>query len=122
MRVLITGGSGFLGSVAARMCFDRGDRVHTIVRPTSDLDRLADIEATRHTADLIDTAAIRKIVGEINPDLVIHTAAHRDHALDEETRVRAWSETVRFLRPSIDHRGHPAQGHRVGLPTATNRE
>ena len=60
-RVLMTGGSGFLGSVIARKLEERGVAGITIPRKRDyDLTRLDDVE---------------KIYAEASPDLVIHLAA-----------------------------------------------
>ena len=42
-RVLITGGTGFIGSHLARDCLSRGDEVTVLARPGSDPWRLADL-------------------------------------------------------------------------------
>lgn len=42
--VLVTGGTGFIGSHLVRACIARGDRVTVLTRPDSDVWRLADLD------------------------------------------------------------------------------
>ncbi|HXI83739.1 MAG TPA: NAD(P)-dependent oxidoreductase [Verrucomicrobiae bacterium] len=44
MKVLLTGGAGFIGSHVARELVRQNHEVHALVRPQSDLRRVADIE------------------------------------------------------------------------------
>ncbi|MGX9758150.1 NAD-dependent epimerase/dehydratase family protein [Clostridioides difficile] len=75
-RILITGGTGYIGSSLAEMLCKLGYEVHIIVRKESNLILLSDIKDTvkihifeGQTLELIDT--IRKI----NPNLIIHLAS-----------------------------------------------
>jgi GDP-L-fucose synthase len=59
-RVLVTGGSGFLGRVVVRKLRDRG----------------AAVEAPRRTAyDLTDPAAVERLFADTHPQTVVHLAA-----------------------------------------------
>ncbi|MBS0448198.1 MAG: NAD(P)-dependent oxidoreductase [Proteobacteria bacterium] len=72
MRILLTGGSGFLGSALARH-FDRaGHELVLLLRPRSSPARLANVRCrvARATSD----ADIAALVGEVRPDAVVHTA------------------------------------------------
>jgi nucleoside-diphosphate-sugar epimerase len=77
-RVLITGGSGFIGACLARDLITAGQEVYLVLRPSSNLWRLADVEGqyTAHRADLCDGPALRRIVEKCNPDVIYHLAAH----------------------------------------------
>ena len=74
MTVLLTGGSGFLGShIAEQLCQD-GCRVRAIVRMTSDtsfLETLNNIEIIR--LSMADTHGVREAVEGV--DAIIHSAA-----------------------------------------------
>jgi nucleoside-diphosphate-sugar epimerase len=76
-RVLVTGGSGFLGAALARRLVAERHDVHVIVRPSTGLTRLADLvdKLTLHRADLGDAAGLAAIVGRVEPATVFHTAA-----------------------------------------------
>lgn len=56
MKVLVTGAAGFIGSHIARELVREGHEVHAVVRPTTDLWRIADIQSSLHLirGDLFD--------------------------------------------------------------------
>lgn len=55
MKILLSGATGFIGSHVARQLLGEGHEVHALVRPKSDLSRIADIESSLHliSADLL---------------------------------------------------------------------
>lgn len=57
--VLVTGGTGFLGSAVARRLAARGDEVHVLARASSDRTVLDGVAATWHAGDLTDDASVR---------------------------------------------------------------
>src|SRR6516162_75124 len=61
-RVLITGGTGFVGANLARRLLRDGHAVHLIVGAGHRTWRLADVlaEVVRHEADLRDADAVRR--------------------------------------------------------------
>jgi dTDP-glucose 4,6-dehydratase len=91
MRVLITGGAGFIGSAVARRFIERSDDtilVYDKLTYAGNLDSLAPIEGhprfafTR--ADICDRDAARTAFSAFQPDLVLHLAAesHVDRSID----------------------------------------
>jgi CDP-glucose 4,6-dehydratase len=76
-RVLITGGSGFIGSALTRALIGEGHEVHVLTRDPERADRLADIRdrCVAHRADLLDPDAVRVAVRSADPDVVYHLAA-----------------------------------------------
>jgi dihydroflavonol-4-reductase len=58
MRVLVTGGAGFIGRAVVRRLVERGDRVVAIVRDPSRAAALTDLGVELRTGDLSRTAAI----------------------------------------------------------------
>jgi nucleoside-diphosphate-sugar epimerase len=76
-RVLVTGGSGFIGACLARALIADGHEVHLVLRSPSDCWRLASLHRrfTAHAADLRDSAALRRAVAACRPEVVYHLAA-----------------------------------------------
>ena len=71
MRVLVTGGGGFLGQAIVRQLLERGDTVSTINR--SDYPELAGMGVTCHRGDIADRDAVMAAADGV--DAVIHVAA-----------------------------------------------
>ena len=88
-KVLITGGSGFIGSHLTRRLVNEGTDVYVAVKYNSVIDnvRLADVwdEITPVEIDLRNTDSL-KSVAEILPDLIYHLAAY-NHVGDSFTQV-----------------------------------
>jgi nucleoside-diphosphate-sugar epimerase len=73
MHYLITGGTGFIGGHVAEACLERGQRVSTIARPSSDTTLLDGWGVTIHRGELSDAAVVRRALEEV--DVVVHCAA-----------------------------------------------
>ncbi len=76
MRCLVTGASGHLGSFLTRRLVEEGAEVFAVVRPESDLWRLADIidRITLIRADLGDIANAADSIANTGADVVFHLA------------------------------------------------
>jgi len=72
MRIFVTGGNGFIGSVVVRQLVERGDAVRCLVRPTSDTRRIDDLPIERALGDVRDAASLG--AGMAGCDAVIHLA------------------------------------------------
>jgi nucleoside-diphosphate-sugar epimerase len=77
-RVLITGGTGFVGANLTRRLLADGHAVHLLVGAGHRTWRLAGVlgDLVRHEADLRDADAVRRGVAAARPDWVFHLAAH----------------------------------------------
>lgn len=90
MRILVTGGAGFIGSAVVRLAISRGHEVVNLDALTyaACLDNLAAVAdspayAFEH-ADIRDRAAIGRLFARHRPDAVMHLAAesHVDRSID----------------------------------------
>lgn len=75
-RALITGATGFVGSVVAHRLLGAGWNVHVVARPRSALDRLRTqaAEMTVHHTDG-SVESMRSIIARAKPDAVLHLAS-----------------------------------------------
>ena len=71
-KVLVTGGSGFIGSVVVRTLVREGAQVRCLLRPTSKLDRLNGVAYERAEGDVRDAASLRAALAGCQA--VIHLA------------------------------------------------
>jgi UDP-glucose 4-epimerase len=94
MRVIVTGGAGFIGSHLADAFIARGDEV-TVVDDlsTGRLGRLDD-RVTLHKLSVTDAASLSEVAGSVGPALICHLAAQIDvrasvtnPAFDSQTNV-----------------------------------
>ena len=83
-RIVITGGSGFIGTNLVQAALDRGDAVLNldIVEPGE-----ADHAACWQRADLLDTAGIKEAIVKFQPDVVYNLAAVADISLSAEAML-----------------------------------
>ena len=76
VRVLITGGAGLVAGHLVRTAPD-GAEVHVTWRTAPPVDGPA-----AHRVDLCDGTAVRELFGQVQPDLVVHTAYSQSSAAD----------------------------------------
>ena len=77
-RVLITGGTGFVGANLTRRLLGDGYDVHLFARESHDTWRIDAIRqsVTLHISDLRDLAGVTRVVERIRPAWIFHLAAH----------------------------------------------
>jgi dihydroflavonol-4-reductase len=73
MRLLITGGNGFIGSAVVRRLADAGHEVVCLLRESSDVTRIANIPFERAPGDVRDAASV--LAAMTGCDATIHLAA-----------------------------------------------
>ncbi|WP_371170435.1 dTDP-glucose 4,6-dehydratase [Aliiroseovarius sp. 2305UL8-7] len=90
MKILVTGGAGFIGSAVVRQAIARGDEVVNLDALTyaACLENVAGVASdpkyTFEHADIRDRPALDRIFSEHKPDVVMHLAAesHVDRSID----------------------------------------
>lgn len=76
MRILLTGGSGFLGSQLALFLDGEGYKVDLLLRAESRLDRIGSMEGNFRVWRFSNISEIADFIEQSSPDLVIHTACN----------------------------------------------
>lgn len=77
-RVVVTGGTGFVGANLVRRLIADGCQVHLLVRPESSFWRIDSIRdrVTLHPVRLSDIGSVTSVLKRIEPTWVFHLAAH----------------------------------------------
>ncbi|KJZ30074.1 dTDP-glucose 4,6-dehydratase, partial [Paracoccus sp. S4493] len=81
MKILITGGAGFIGSAVVRLAIARGHHVVNLDALTyaANLENVAEAaQSDRYAfeqADIRDRAALDRILAQHRPDAIMHLAA-----------------------------------------------
>lgn len=121
MKILVTGGAGFIGSAVVRLAVARGHSVINLDALTyaACLDNVASVSdsplyAFEH-ADIRDGVALKRIFDTHQPDKVMHLAAesHVDRSIDGpgafiETNVNGTYEMLNAARAYWEDKGKPA--------------
>ena len=72
-KVLITGGTGFIGNHVTRLCLERGEQVRVMVMPGEDRSPLDGMDVEFVEGNLLDPASLVKAVAGV--DKLYHLAA-----------------------------------------------
>lgn len=96
MLVFVTGATGFLGSHVARVLVEQGAKLRLLVRSSSDLRNIADLNAEQVVGDLRQPESIEKAVSGC--EVVFHVAAdYRLWVRDPDQMHRSNVEGTRGL-------------------------
>ena len=121
MKLLVTGGAGFIGSAVVRLAVGRGHRVVNLDALTyaACLDNVASVADSPlyafEQADIRDRTALERIFATHQPDAVMHLAAesHVDRSIDGpgdfiSTNVTGTYTLLEAARAYWDAQGRPA--------------
>ncbi len=92
-RVLVTGGTGFVGRYIVRTLLERGYEVHLTVRSEGKARSLFGDRPVLHSVDLGEKDAVAELVERVKPDALIHLVG----ILYEERRKGITFEKVHYL-------------------------
>lgn len=75
MRILVTGGLGFIGSHIVDACVLRGDEVFSVDNLVSGKKEHTNLRAPNHEIDISDIKELGKIFEQVRPEIIFHCAA-----------------------------------------------
>ena len=87
MKVLVTGATGFIGSLLIDRLLERGDEVTAFARPTADTHMLEQKGARVVSGDICDERAVESAV--LGADIVYHLARAKGHGVRPLSEVKA---------------------------------
>ena len=119
MRILVTGGSGFIGAALVRHLLDRGCDVLNLDKLTyASNPRATELAHPRYSfvqADICDGEAVAVALEQFRPDAIMHLAAesHVDRSIDGpaqflETNVFGTFTLLQAARDYLRHHGDEA--------------
>ena len=103
MRVFVAGASGAIGKRLVPQLVDRGHEVVGAFRNPEHAERVKAMGAKPVILDLLDTAAVRRLVLESKPEGIIHEATalsgkfdfrHIDRTFAQTNRLRTQGPTI----------------------------
>lgn len=120
MKIMVTGGAGFIGSAVVRLAIARGHEVVNVDALTyaASLDNVASVEQSNlysfEKADIRDRSAMDRLFTDHRPDAVMHLAAesHVDRSIDGpadfvETNITGTFNMLEAARSFWSRSGRP---------------
>ena len=114
MRVFVTGGNGFIGSVVVGELIASGHDVVCLLRPTSQRDRLAGLPIEQVAGDVCDVESFRAAMSTC--ECTIHLAAPGGWSRDDPNELR---RVIEGGARNVFAIARQLSGHRVVLVSST---
>ena len=85
-KVLITGGTGFVGSNFVYKFLELKDEVHLLVRPEAKFWRIESVKdrVKLHNVDITSESNVEKFILELKPDVILHFATYGAYQWKEQ--------------------------------------
>ena len=116
MRTLVTGANGFIGSKLAHALLERGDSVRVLVRPTSNMQLLGDLQVERVHGDVTDPQSVARACRDV--DAVFHLAGiRRTPHVEDFAKINV--EGTRHVLEAAAAQPHPPRVVLAGSLSAT---
>ena len=120
MKILITGGAGFIGSAVVRLAILQGHEVVNLDALTyaACLENLSEVESNPRyhfeKEDICNLHGLKKVIAKHKPDRIMHLAAesHVDRSIDEpgafvETNINGTYNLLQAARSYWEQQGRP---------------
>lgn len=102
-RVLLTGGTGYVGSQALRFLAARGFEIHAVTSRLGSQDASA---ATWHRADLLESDQTRDLLATVKPSHLLHFAWYAEPGKFWQSEQNSrWLESSKILLESFADQG-----------------
>ena len=100
-KILITGTNGLLGQKLVQLLIQQGD--YEVIATARGTNRLPHAEGyAYHSLDVTDRTAVQRLVQELRPDCIVHTAAMTNVDQCESDREACWQLNVDAVQYLIE--------------------
>jgi len=87
MKMLVTGGTGFIGERFVKNSLEKGHDITCTVRKTSRTDHLKNAGVSLAVADISNAEEVDEVFSKVRPDMVVHAAANVGSDRDKLSEV-----------------------------------
>jgi nucleoside-diphosphate-sugar epimerase len=103
MKVFVAGATGALGRQLVPMLVANGHEVVGMTRTEAKRDQLRNVGAEPVVADALDAAAVGRVVGEAEPNVIVHQLTAIPATLNMRHFAREFAPTNRLRIEGTDH-------------------
>jgi len=108
-NILVTGATGFVGANLVRRLIKNKNKIHIILRKTSDTWRINDVKEKLNIyyADLNNNKELNKVIQRIKPNIIYHLATYGSYPFHRENSLKILETnilgTYNLLNACIDY-------------------